>query len=156
MAYRIYLSSPNMSSNNNEMKFVKEAFDTNWIAPLGPNVTSFEQEVNQYVGATNAVALSSGTAAIHMALKAAGVKKDDVVICQSFTFSATANPIIYEGAIPVFIDSDASHWNIDLELLEKALTDYKNRVKAVMVVHLYGLPCQMDEIVTLCKKYQVT
>jgi dTDP-4-amino-4,6-dideoxygalactose transaminase len=97
------------------------AFDSNWIAPLGPNVTAFEQEVYHYVGATNAVALSSGTAAIHMALKAAGVKKDDIVICQSFTFSATANPIIYEGAIPVFVDSDRTHWNIDVGLLEKAL-----------------------------------
>jgi dTDP-4-amino-4,6-dideoxygalactose transaminase len=100
----------------------------NWIAPFNrlgiarlENVTAFEQEVNDYVGATNAVALSSGTAAIHMALRQQVFKKDDVVICQSFTFSATANPIIYEGAIPVFIDSDESTWNIDLELLRKAL-----------------------------------
>ena len=156
MKYRVWLSSSNMSNNQTELKYIQAAFDNNWIAPLGPNVTSFEQEVNRFVGATHAVALSSGTAVIHMALKAAGVKKDDVVICQSFTFSATANPIIYEGAIPVFIDSDASHWNIDLNLLEQALIDYKGRVKAVMVVHLYGLPCPMDEIVTLCKKYKVT
>ena len=145
-----------MSSTHKEMDFIQVAFDTNWIAPLGPNVTAFEQEVNQFVGSTNAVALSSGTAAIHMALKAAGVKQGDIVLCQSFTFSATANPIIYEGATPVFIDSNESTWNIDLELLEQALFEYKTKVKAVMVVHLYGLPCPMDEIVTLCKKYQVT
>jgi dTDP-4-amino-4,6-dideoxygalactose transaminase len=156
MDYKIYLSSPNMSFNHSEEEFVKSAFKSNWIAPLGPNVLAFENEINHYVGSEYSVALSSGTAAIHMALKAAGIKNDDVVICQSFTFSATANPIIYEGAIPVFIDSDASNWNIDLELLEKALIDYKNRVKAVMVVHLYGLPCPMDEIVELCKKYQIT
>ena len=154
--YKIYLSSPNMSSTRNELKYIQEAFDSNWIAPLGPNVTAFEHEVNEYVRSTNSVALSSGTAAIHMALKAAGVIKGDIVLCQSFTFSATANPIIYEGAIPVFIDSDASTWNIDLNLLEQALIDYKDKVKAVMVVHLYGLPCPMDEIVELCKKYQVT
>jgi dTDP-4-amino-4,6-dideoxygalactose transaminase len=91
-----------------------------------------------------------------MALKAAGIQKDDIVICQSFTFSATANPIIYEGAVPVFIDSDLTTWNIDVSLLEQALIEHKNKVKAVMIVHLYGLPCPMDEIVTLCKKYNVT
>jgi dTDP-4-amino-4,6-dideoxygalactose transaminase len=154
--YKIWLSSPNISTKKYEIAFVQEAFDMNWIAPLGPNVNGFEEEVKQYTNATNAVALSSGTAAIHMALKAAGVAKDDIVLCQSFTFSATVNPIIYEGAIPVFIDSDSSTWNIDVTLLEKALNDYKLQVKAVIVVHLYGLPCPMDEIVTLCKKYNIT
>jgi dTDP-4-amino-4,6-dideoxygalactose transaminase len=145
-----------MSKQKNEIGFVQEAFDTNWIAPLGPNVLRFEYETKQYTNAINAVALSSGTASIHMALKAAGVQKDTIVICQSFTFSATANPIIYEGATPVFIDSDQSHWNIDLGLLEQALIDYQGKVKAVMIVHLYGLPCPMDEILSLCEKYNVT
>jgi dTDP-4-amino-4,6-dideoxygalactose transaminase len=156
MKYRIPLSTPNLSIANKEMHYIEEAFEMNWIAPLGPNVNAFESEVCTIVGASFSIALTSGTAAIHMALKAAGIKKDDIVLCQSFTFSATANPIIYEGAIPVFIDSDASTWNIDLGLLEQALNDYKNKVKAVMIVHLYGLPCPMDEIATLCKKYNVT
>ena len=156
MKYRIPLSTPNLSITNKEMHYIEEAFEMNWIAPLGPNVNAFEFEVCAIVGASFSVALTSGTTAIHMALKAARIKKDDIVLCQSFTFSATANPIIYEGAIPVFIDSAASTWNIDLELLEKALIDHKNKVKAVMVVHLYGLPCPMDEIVALCKKYNVT
>jgi dTDP-4-amino-4,6-dideoxygalactose transaminase len=145
-----------MSADQREVAFVQKAFDTNWIAPLGPNVNGFEEEVKQYTAATNAVALSSGTAAIHMALKAAGVQKDDIVICQSFTFSATANPIIYESAIPVFIDSDPLTWNIDLLLLRQALVDYQGKVKAVMIVHLYGLPCPMDEIVSLCNEFNVT
>jgi dTDP-4-amino-4,6-dideoxygalactose transaminase len=154
--YNIWLSSPNMSKENIEMTYVSQAFSSNWIAPLGPNVNAFESEVCSIVGAQFSVALTSGTAAIHMALKAAKIKRGDIVFCQSFTFSATANPILYEGAIPVFIDSDVTHWNIDLELLEKALIDYNNRVKAVIVVHLYGLPCPMDEIVALCVKYNVT
>jgi dTDP-4-amino-4,6-dideoxygalactose transaminase len=156
MSYRIYLSSPNMSKQGKELEFIQEAFDTNWIAPLGPNVIAFEDDVKQYTISNHAVALSSGTAAIHMALKAAGVGKDDIVLCQSFTFSATVNPIIYEGAIPVFIDSDNITWNVDLTLLGKALEHYKGKVKAVMVVHLYGLPCPMDEIVSLCNEYNVT
>jgi dTDP-4-amino-4,6-dideoxygalactose transaminase len=154
--YRIFLSSPNMSSNQKELDFIQEAFESNWIAPLGPNVNAFEIEMKRYVNSENAVALSSGTAAIHMALKAARVSNNDIVICQSFTFSATANPILYVGATPVFVDSDESNWNIDLGLLEQALIDYEGRVKAVIVVHLYGLPCQMDEVLSLCKKYNVT
>jgi dTDP-4-amino-4,6-dideoxygalactose transaminase len=154
--YKIYLSSPHMSQKNKELDFVNEAFETNWIAPLGPNVNGFEEEVKQYTAATHAVALSSGTAAIHMALKAAGVQKDDIVICQSFTFSATVNPIIYEGAIPVFVDSDPLTWNIDVSLLRQALVDYQGKLKAVMIVHLYGLPCPMDEIVRLCNEFNVT
>lgn len=153
--YRIPLSTPHLSEINNEMHYIQEAFDMNWVAPLGPNVEGFERELASYIGVDFSVALSSGTAAIHMALKAAEVKKDDIVLCQSFTFSATANPIIYEGATPVFIDSDLTTWNIDLDLLEKALVEYKNKVKAVMVVHLYGLPCPLNEIISLCKKYNV-
>jgi dTDP-4-amino-4,6-dideoxygalactose transaminase len=113
MTDRIYLSSPHMSDEGYEMQYIKEAFDTNWIAPLGPNVNEFEKELAAKVGIKSAAALSSGTAAIHMALKAARVGNGDIVFCQSLTFSATANPIIYQNAIPVFIDSDYETWNMD-------------------------------------------
>ena len=154
MSERILLSSPHMSDEGYEQQYVKEAFDTNWIAPLGPNVTGFENEVATKVGIGHAAALVSGTAAIQMALKAAGVKQGDIVLCQSLTFSATANPIIYENAIPVFIDSDYETWNISPKYLEEALIKYPN-TKAVLVVHLYGLSADMDKIVDLCKKYKV-
>lgn len=152
---KIYLSSPHMSDEEYEKKFVKEAFDTNWIAPLGENVNKFEEELARYVGAKHAAALSSGTAAIHMALKATGVSKGDVVFCQSLTFSASANPIIYEGATPVFIESEKESWNMSPEALEKAFEKYPNP-KAVIVVHLYGTPANMDKIVKICEKYNVT
>lgn len=152
---RIYLSSPHISDEGYEMEYIKEAFDTNWIAPLGPNVDEFEKEFAAKVGAKHAAALSSGTAAIHMALKAVGVGAGDIVLCQSLTFSATANPIIYENAIPVFIDSDYETWNIDTDLLEKALKKYGNKVKAVLLVHLYGLSANMDKIMDICNKYKV-
>ena len=155
MKEKIYLASPHMSDEGYEQKYVKEAFDTNWIAPLGPNVTSFEKEVCEKVGIKYGAALVSGTAAIQMALRAAGVGKDDIVLCQSLTFSATANPIIYENAIPVFIDSDYDTWNMSPEYLEEAMIKYPN-AKAVIVVHLYGLSADMDKIVDLCKKYKVT
>jgi len=144
-----------MSEEGFELQYVKEAFDTNWIAPLGPNVDMFEKEFAEYVGAEHAAALISGTAAIHMALKAAGVSQGDIVICQSLTFSATANPIIYEKAIPVFVDSDYETWNMSPKYLEQALIKYP-QAKAVIVVHLYGLAADMDKIVELCKKYNVT
>lgn len=155
MSEKIYLSSPHMSDEGYEQRFVKEAFDTNWVAPLGPNVTGFENEMASKVGIGYAAALVSGTAAIHMALIAAGVKEGDIVLCQSLTFSATANPIIYEKAIPVFIDSEYESWNISPKYLEEALIKYPN-AKAVLVVHLYGLSADMDKIVALCKKYKVT
>ncbi|WP_242214363.1 DegT/DnrJ/EryC1/StrS aminotransferase family protein [Bacillus cereus group sp. BfR-BA-01383] len=155
MRNRIFLSSPHMSDEGYEMHYVKEAFDTNWIAPLGENVNGFEKELAMKVGSKAAAALSSGTAAIHMALKAAGVGKGDVVFCQTLTFSATANPIIYQNAIPVFIDSDYETWNMCPKALEEAFKKYPN-VKAVIVVHLYGLSADMDKIVELCKKYGVT
>lgn len=155
MKEKIYLASPHMSDEGYEQQFVKEAFDTNWIAPLGPNVTNFEKEVCEKVGIGHAAALVSGTAAIHMALRACGVGEGDIVLCQSLTFSATANPIIYEKAIPVFIDSDLETWNMSPKYLEKALIKYPN-AKAVIVVHLYGLSADMDKIVELCKKYNVT
>lgn len=151
---RIFLSSPHMSEEGYEQAYVKEAFDTNWIAPLGTNVDEFEKELAEKVGSKAAVALSSGTAAIHLALKAANVGKDDIVFCSTLTFSATANPIIYQGAIPVFIDSDFKTWNMDPNVLEKAFKKYP-QVKAVIVVHLYGMSADMDRIVELCKKYNV-
>ena len=150
----IYLASPHMSEEGYEQQYVKEAFDTNWIAPLGKNVNEFEKEMATYVGAKDAAALSAGSAALHLALKAAGVKADDIVFCQDLTFSATANPIAYEKAIPVFIDSDYETWNMSPEALERAFEKYPN-VKAVMPVHLYGLPANMDRIMEICKKHGV-
>jgi dTDP-4-amino-4,6-dideoxygalactose transaminase len=151
---RIFLSSPHMSDEGYEMQYIKEAFDTNWIAPLGPNVNEFEKELAGKVGAKYAAALSSGTAAIHMALKAAGVGNGDIVFCQSLTFSATANPIIYQNATPVFIDSDYETWNMDPNALKEAFEKYPN-VKAVLVVHLYGLSADMDKIMEICNKHNV-
>lgn len=150
----IYLASPHMSEEGYEQQYVKEAFDTNWIAPLGKNVNEFEKELAAYVGAKDAAALSSGSAALHLALKAAGVKAGDIVFCQDLTFSATANPIAYEKAIPVFIDSDYETWNMSPEALERAFEKYPD-VKAVMPVHLYGLPANMDRIMEICKKHGV-
>ncbi|ANU22480.1 DegT/DnrJ/EryC1/StrS family aminotransferase [Planococcus donghaensis] len=154
MLERIYLSSPHMSDEGYEQEFVKEAFDTNWIAPLGTNVNGFEDELAAKVGSKAAAALSSGTAAIHLALKAAGVEKDDIVFCSTLTFSATANPIIYQNATPVFIDSDYETWNMSPKALEEAFKKYP-QAKAVLLVHLYGLSADMDKIVALCKKYNV-
>ncbi|WP_368895032.1 DegT/DnrJ/EryC1/StrS family aminotransferase [Priestia megaterium] len=154
MQDRIFLSSPHMSEEGYEMEYVKEAFDTNWIAPLGENVNKFEEELANKVGTKSAAALSSGTAAIHLALKAAGVEAGDIVFCPTLTFSATANPIIYQNATPVFIDSNEETWNICPEALEEAFTIYPH-VKAVIVVHLYGLSADMDRITEICKKHNV-
>ena len=126
MNKRIYLSSPHMSDEGYEMEYIKEAFDTNWIAPLGANVDGFEQELAAKVGSKYAAALVSGTAAIHMALKASGVGKGDIVFCKDLTFSATVNPIIYQNATPVFIDSDYKTWNMDPKALETAFEKYPN------------------------------
>ena len=153
MKHKIYLTSPHMSDEGYEMQYIQEAFDTNWIAPLGQNVNEFENELAKYVGSGHAVALSSGTAAIHLALKAVGVGSGDIVFCPSLTFSATVNPIIYQNAIPVFIDSDFETWNMSPVALEKAFEKYTP--KAVIVVHLYGLSADMDKIVEICKKYNV-
>lgn len=150
---RILLASPHMSDEGYEQEYINEAFDTNWIAPLGPNVTGFEEELAEMVGIGHATALSSGTAAIHLALKAVGVGQGDIVFCQTLTFSATVNPIIYEGAQPVFIDSEPGSWNMDPKLLEEAFKKYKP--KAVLVVHLYGLSAKIDEIKVICEKHNV-
>lgn len=150
---KIYLSSPHMSDEGYERQYVKEAFDTNWIAPLGKNVNEFENELAAKVCIKSAAALISGTSAIHMALKAAGVGQGDIVFCQDLTFSATANPIIYLNATPVFIDSDYATWNMSPEALEMAFEKYTP--KAVIVVHLYGLAADMYEICKICKKHNV-
>lgn len=154
MSEKIWLSSPHMSDEGYEMEYIKEAFDTNWIAPLGPNVDNFEKELADKVGSKYAVALSSGTAAIHMAVKAAGVTTGDIVFCSDLTFAATVNPVIYQNATPVFVDSNIETWNMDPEALEIAFKKYPD-VKAVIVVHLYGLSADMDNISYLCKKYNV-
>lgn len=153
---KIWLASPHMSDEGYEMKYVQEAFDTNWVAPLGPNVNEFEKELAAKVGSKHAAAMTSGTGAIHLALKAAGVGEGDIVFCPTLTFSATANPIIYQNATPVFIDSDYETWNMDPKALEEAFEKYGDKVKAVLVVHLYGLSADMDKIMEICNKYDVT
>ena len=142
-----------------EQKFVQEAFDLNWVAPLGPNVKGFEQDLEKYLGEGNQVAaLSSGTAAIHLGLILLGVKAGDEVICQSFTFSASANPILYLGAIPVFIDSEKDTWNISPGALEEAIKDRiakGKKPKAIIAVHLYGMPYKVDEITEVANRYAI-
>lgn len=157
MKPKIYLSSPHMGGT--EIEFVKEAFDTNWIAPLGPNVDGFEKDLENHLGENvHVAALSSGTAALHLALILVGVQAGDEVICQSMTFSASANPIVYQGATPVFVDSEEDTWNMSPEFLETAIKDRilkGNKPKAVILVHLYGMPAKIDEIVEICHRYQI-
>ena len=155
MSKKILLASPHMSDEGYEQEYVKEAFDTNWIAPLGKNVDEFEKALSNYVEVKSAAATSAGTAAIHMALKAAGVGEGDIVFCSSLTFSASCNPIIYQNATPVFIDSEPDTWNMDPRVLEKAFEKYPNP-KAVVLVHLYGNPAKLDEIVRICKEHNTT
>lgn len=147
---RIYLSSPTM--HGEEQIYIKEAFDTNWIAPLGKNVDSFETEMADYIGVKHAAALSAGTAALHLAVKLAGVKPGDIVFCSDLTFSATVNPVTYEGGIQVFIDSERDTWNMDPELLEKAFEKYP-QCKVVIAVNLYGTPAKLDEIRKITDKH---
>jgi len=165
MQKRIYLCLAHMSGK--EQQFIQEAFDTNWVVPLGPNVNGFEEDLKQFVntrtGASELnkeiVALSSGTAAIHLALIACGVQAGDEVICQSFTFCASANPVTYVGATPVFVDSEADTWNMNPELLEKAILDRKAKTgkypKAIIPVALYGMPYRIEEIVAIANKYHI-
>tara|TARA_R110002020_G_scaffold111085_10_gene256570 strand:- start:7825 stop:8964 length:1140 start_codon:yes stop_codon:yes gene_type:complete len=154
---KIYLSSPHMGGT--EQSFVKEAFDTNWIAPLGPNVVGFEKGLESYLGNGNHVAaLSSGTAALHLALILLGVGKGDEVICQSMTFSASANPIVYQGATPIFVDSEPETWNICPNHLEEAIKDRiakSKKPKAIIAVHLYGMPYRAEEIKKISEKYEI-
>lgn len=144
--------------SGNEQKYINQAFETNWIAPLGPNVDAFEKEMATYVGVSEAVAVSTGTAAIHLALRLLNVGRGDKVFCSSLTFVASANPILYQGAEPVFIDSEPETWNMSPQALERALSDAYiegDLPKAVIVVHLYGQSARMDEIVELCNQYNV-
>lgn len=153
---RIYLSPPHMSGN--EQKYIDEAFKTNWIAPLGPNVDAFEKELAEYVGIEGAVAAISGTAAIHLALRLLDIKSGDRVFCSTLTFIASASPILYQGAEPIFIDSEPDTWNMSPVALERALEDAKleeKLPKAVIVVNLYGQSAKMDEILSLCNKYHI-
>ena len=158
MDKRIYLCLAHMSGK--EQHFIKEAFDTNWVVPLGPNVNGFEQDLQCFVGQDKeVVALSSGTAAIHLALIACGVQQGDEVICQTFTFCASANPVTYVGAKPVFIDSEPDTWNMDPDLLEKAVIDRKTKTgkypKAIIPVALYGMPYRIDKIMEVADKYHI-
>lgn len=157
MKTKIWLSSPHMGGN--EQKYINDAFDSNWIAPLGPNVTGFEQDLENYLGNNVFVgALSSGTAALHLALVLLKVKAGDEVICQSMTFSASANPIVYQGAIPIFVDSERDTWNICPNALETAIKERISkgrRPKAIIAVHLYGMPFKVDEIRTIANKYEI-
>ncbi|EGL19433.1 MULTISPECIES: aminotransferase class I/II-fold pyridoxal phosphate-dependent enzyme [unclassified Paenibacillus] len=153
---KIYLSPPHMGEY--EQQYVREAFETNWIAPLGPNVNAFEEELAAYTGAAGAAALSSGTSAIHLALKLVGICQGDRIFCSSLTFVASANPILYEGGIPVFIDSDPDTWNMSAGALRRALEEADregNLPKAVIVVNLYGQSADMNPILTLCGKYDI-
>ena len=149
---RIYLSCPTM--HGEEQQFIQEAFDTNWVAPLGPNVNKFEEEMAAYTGCGHAAALSAGTAAIHLAVKLLGIKQDDIVFVSSLTFSASCNPISYEKAKPVFIDSEPDTWNMSPKALRKAFEKYPNP-KAVILVHLYGTPAKLDEIMEICAEHNV-
>ncbi|OWR27589.1 pyridoxal phosphate-dependent aminotransferase [Saccharibacillus sp. O23] len=153
---RIYLSSPNMGGL--EQQYIKEAFDTNWIAPLGNNVNQFEKEIARYAGVEGAVALSSGTAAIHLGLVLLDIGRDDVVFCSSLTFIASANPILYQDATPVFIDSEPESWNMSPEALEKAMKEYAakgKKPKAVIIVNLYGQSADYNRLQAICALYEV-
>ncbi|WP_284463594.1 aminotransferase class I/II-fold pyridoxal phosphate-dependent enzyme [Chryseobacterium sp.] len=157
MSQKIWLSSPHMGGN--ELKYINEAFEENWVAPLGPNVNGFEEDLEKFLGRNAKVAvLSAGTAALHLALIECGVQHGDEVICQSMTFSASANPIAYCGADPVFIDSEPETWNMCPKALKEAIEDRiqkGKKPKAIIVVHLYGMPAKMDQIVAIAEEYQI-
>lgn len=150
---RVYLASPYI--HQEEREYVKEAFDTNWMSTVGENINELEKSACGYLGCGAAAALSSGTAALHLAIKLAGVQEGDVVLCSDMTFAATVNPVCYEKGIPVFIDSERDTWNMDPRALERALEKYKGKTKAVVVANLYGTPARLDEIADLCAQYGV-
>lgn len=155
MDKRLFLSTA--TTYNEEISFIKEAFEKNWVAPLGFNCDGFESEIGDYLAndATekyHCLCLNSGTSGLHLAVKLAGIKAGDIVLCSDFTFAASANPVCYEGGIPVFVDSERDTWNMDPDALEKAFQKYPN-AKAVMLVHLYGTPAKLDEIIDICKKH---
>ena len=147
---RIYLSSPTM--HGDELMYIKEAYTSNWMTTVGENINAIEREVSEYIGMADAVGLSSGTAALHLAMKLAGVKAGDRVFCSDMTFAASVNPVIYEGATPILIDSERSSWNMDPMALEKAFALYPD-VKVVVAVDLYGVPAKLDEIRAICDRY---
>lgn len=158
MGKRIYLCLAHMSGN--EMKYIEEAFETNWVVPLGPNVNGFEKDLEEFVGQDKkVVALSAGTAAVHLGLLACGVGRGDEVMCQSFTFCASAHPATYLGATPVFVDSERESWNMDPELLDQAIADRISKTgrkpKAIVPVYLYGMPARIDEILAVARKYDI-
>ena len=157
MNTRIFLSFPHLGGN--EMQYINEAFAESWVVPLGPNVDEFEKRLESYLNAPNVVALSAGTAALHLGLVELGVTAGDEVVCQSFTFAASANPVKYQGAYPVFVDSEPGTWNMDPDALERAITDRKRATgrypKAIVVVHLYGMPAKMDEIIAIARHYGI-
>src|SRR5699024_7202448 len=157
MDEKIYLSTPHMGGG--EEKFVMEACNSNWIAPLGPNVLGFEQDLEQYLGeGAHVASLSSGTAALHLALIILGVGKGDEVICQSMTFAASANPVRYVGATPVFVDSETSTWNINPQYLEEAIKDRiakGKKTKAIIAVHLFGMTYQVEELKRISREYEI-
>lgn len=158
MNNRVHLCLAHMSGN--EMQYIQEAFDTNWVVPLGPNVNAFEKDLSEFVGGEkHVVVLSSGTAALHLALVALGVGPGDEVICQSFTFAASCNPVKYLGATPVFVDSEEDTWNIDPQLLEEAIEDRirvtGKKPKAIIPVYLYGMPAKIDEIMAIAERYDI-
>lgn len=156
MKKKIWLSSPHMGGT--EQKYIQQAFEENWIAPLGPNVNGFEKELSDFLNIENVAALSSGTAGIHLALILLNVQRGDEVLCSSFTFSASANPIVYQGAVPVFIDSEKDTWNMDPQLLEDAIIERikkGKKPKALIMVHLYGMPAKIDDILKIAGKYEI-
>jgi dTDP-4-amino-4,6-dideoxygalactose transaminase len=156
MNKRIYLSPPHMGGE--ELGFIQQAFDANWVSPAGPHIDAFEKRLAEYNGIAHCAALSSGTAAIHLALIILGVKSGDEVICSTFTFSGSCNPIMYVGATPVFIDSEPETWNMDPELLEEAIVDRikkGRKPKAIILVHLYGMPAKINELVSVSRKYEI-
>lgn len=154
---RVYLSPPQLSGK--EIEYVREALESNWVAPVGPFLNRFEEALGRHAGVKHVLATNSGTAAIHLALLAIGVEKGDEVLCSTLTFVGSANPILYCGAVPVFIDSETETWNMDPDLLEEAIKDRLNKTgklpKAIIVVHLYGMPAQMDRIMAIAKRYGI-
>jgi dTDP-4-amino-4,6-dideoxygalactose transaminase len=154
---KIWLSSPHLGTE--EFKFVEEAFATNWVAPVGPHITAFEKELAEWNELEHCAVLSSGTAAIHLALIILGVDQGDEVLCSSFTFSGTCNPIVYQRATPVFVDSERTSWNMNPDLLEEAITDRLKKTgkkpKAIILVHLYGMPAQIDRLMAIASKYEI-
>lgn len=156
MAEKIYLSAPHMGGM--ELKYIQEAFDSNWISPVGPNIEGFEKEISTYVKGVHVAALSSGTAAIHLALIIMGIKQGDEVICSSFTFAGSCNPIVYEKATPIFVDSEEETWNMDPELLRTAIKERiakGKKPKAIILVHLYGMPAKLDQLLGIAREYDI-